>query len=94
MSTFIISYDLLTQGQNYTCVINKLKSYPTHWHMQGSVWLIETSENAVQIRDGLLSCLDQNDKLMVARLEGEAAWHGYSDNIGKWLKDRLEKKVH
>jgi hypothetical protein len=94
MTTFIVTYDLHKQGQNYTCITKKLESYPTHWHMQGSVWIIEASQTAVQIRDGLLSCLDQNDKLMVAHLSGEAAWHGYSDKIGQWLKGRLEKPVH
>lgn len=93
MAAFIVTYDLMKQGQNYTCITNKLKAYPTHWHAQGSVWIIETSQSASQVRDSLMACLDQNDKLLVARLEGEAAWFGYSDQIGRWLKDRLEKKA-
>lgn len=93
MAAYIVTYDLMKQGQNYTCIAEKLKAYPTHWHAQGSVWIIETAQTAAQIRDSLSGCLDQNDKLIVARLEGEAAWRGYSDQINRWLKDRLEKKV-
>lgn len=91
MATFIVSYDLVQQGQNYTCIIKKLKEYGTHWHAQELVWLIETGELAIEIRDNLRKCLDENDKLLVARLEGEAAWYGYSDEISRWLKARLEK---
>lgn len=94
MSVYIVTYDLMKQGQNYTCITNKLKAYPTHWHAQGSVWIIETTQTAVQVRDHLQGCLDQNDKLLVARLEGEAAWCGYNDEIGQWLKNRLDRKAY
>ncbi|KQX21522.1 hypothetical protein ASD39_00055 [Sphingomonas sp. Root50] len=93
MATFIITYDLIKQGQNYTDLIAKLKEYPTYWHAQGSVWIIETHQSAVAIRNNLKTCLDGNDKLIVAKLEGEAAWSGYNDNISLWLKNRLEKKA-
>lgn len=90
MATFIVTYDLMKQGQNYACITKKLEAYPTHWHLQGSVWIIQTNETAAQIRNALQPCLDQNDKLLVARLEGEAAWYGYSDHNSQWLKGRLE----
>ena len=91
MATFIVTYDLMTQGQNYTCLTKKLEAYPTHWHAQGSVWLIETNQTAVQIRNNLQPCLDSNDKLIVAKLQGEAAWFGLSDHNSNWLKGRLNK---
>ena len=94
MSVFVVTYDLHQQGQNYVGLIQKLKAYPTHWHAQGSVWIIETGQSAAQVRDNLRPCLDANDKLIVAKLEGEAAWVGYSDEITKWLKDRLNGLVH
>ena len=92
MSTYVVTYDLMKQGQNYDCLIKKLNAYSTHWHAQGSVWIIESARSATQIRDDLTPCLDANDKLIVARLQGEAAWYGYSDNISRWLKDRLEPR--
>ncbi len=94
MATYIVTYDLLQSGQNYKCLHGKLEAYPTHWHMQQSVWLIETSQTAAQVRDNLLSCLDSNDKLLVAKLSGEAAWSGYSAKITEWLKGRLEPALH
>lgn len=90
MAAYIVSYDLHKVGQNYTCINEKLTAYPTHWHIQGSVWLIKTSDSAAVIRDKLTKCLDTNDKLIVARLSGEAAWFGYSEAGTQWLKGLLE----
>ncbi|WP_161734829.1 SinR family protein [Sphingobium yanoikuyae] len=84
----MVAYDLHQQGQNYDCIIRKLKNYPTHWHMQGSVWIVDTNQTSVEVRDGLAKCLDQNDKLMVWRLDKEAAWSGYPEGISNWIKDR------
>ena len=89
MSTFVVSYDLQKLGQNYDCIIKKLEAYGTHRHMQQSVWIIQTNQTAVQIRDNLKPCLDQNDKLFVGKLSGEAAWWGYGQNIDNWLKQNL-----
>ena len=89
MAAYIVTYDLHKQGQNYDCLHEKLEAYPTHWHMQQSVWIIATNQTAVQIRDSLGECLDQNDKLFVGKLSGEAAWRGYSKDVTNWLKNRL-----
>lgn len=90
-NVLIVTYDLKQQGQNYTCIVKKLEAYPSHWHMQGSVWLLATTDSAKQVRDSLVTCLDSNDNLFVGRLQGEAAWHGFSDKAGAWLKDVLNK---
>ena len=90
MAAYIVTYDLQEAGQNYTCITNKLKSFATHWHMQGSVWIIETSNSATEVRDYLAGCLDQNDSLFVGRLQGQSAWKGFTDMATKWLKSLLE----
>jgi len=89
MATYMVAYDLSAEGQNYECLHKKLKSYGTHWHMQRSVWIVVADQTAAQIRDFLKSCLDNNDKLFVGRLTGEAAWIGYEDKVSKWIKDCL-----
>ena len=89
MAAYIVSYDLNTPGQKYECLTDKLKAYGTYWHMQGSVWIIVSEDNATEIRDNLKTCLDSNDELFVGALSGEAAWSGYGSEISKWLKDHL-----
>jgi len=88
MSAYIVSYDLHKRGQNYECIIEKLKGYPEHWHMQQSVWIISTNQTVVQIRDHLMSCLDENDNLFVGKLSA-AAWHGFAPAAEPWLKARI-----
>lgn len=90
MNSYIVVYDLHEEGQNYACLYKKLKLYPTHWHMQRSVWIIATTQSAAQIRDNLRPCLDSNDKLFVGALRGEAAWIGFTQKATQWLKGLLE----
>lgn len=89
MSTYIVTYDLHTAGQNYDCIIKKLKTYPAWFHMQASVWIIVSTSTSTQIRDQLAGCLDSNDKLFVGKLAGEAAWQGYSNSDSDWLMKNL-----
>jgi CRISPR/Cas system-associated endoribonuclease Cas2 len=89
MAKYVVAYDLMKQGQNYECIIAKIKQYGTWAHVQESVWFIVTNDTATQVRDNLQSCLDANDKLIVAGLTGEAAWIGHSQEISDWLKQNL-----
>ena len=89
MSTYIITYDLMQQGQNYTCLTTRLKAYGTWCHLQGSVWIIVTTQSAAQVRDYLRACLDANDRLFVGRLSGEAAWTSHGKVMGDWLLANL-----
>mgnify|MGYP003607598832 CR=1 FL=1 len=90
MTAYIIGYDLKKQHQNYTDLIDAIKKIsPTHWHILDSTWIVSTSLNASQIRDRLSPFVDSNDKLLVAKLSGEAAWKGFDDAGSKWLKDVL-----
>jgi CRISPR/Cas system-associated endoribonuclease Cas2 len=90
VSMFVVSYDLNKSGQDYEAIHKRIKSWPTHWHMQGSVWLIVTTDSVTTIRDHIQKVMDNNDKLFVAKLSSEAAWKGYSSNISEWLKNYLK----
>jgi len=90
MPAYIITYDLSEAGQNYNDLIESIKkSYPSHWHMMQSKWIVSTSSSASDIRDHLSSFIDSNDKLFVAKLSGEAAWKGLSKEGSDWLKKVL-----
>lgn len=90
MNTILLSYDLNKPVQDYQGVWDKLKSYGTYWHHLDSLWIIRTSESAVQVRDALTPYLDSNDELLVVNITDDpAAWRGFSETGGKWLKDNL-----
>lgn len=89
MTAYIVTYDLNQRGQNYECIRKKLAAYPTHWNMQGSVWIIDSDETAMQIAEKLQACLDDNDDLFVAELSGQNAWCGFSKDGDDWLQALL-----
>lgn len=89
-NTILVSYDLNTPGKDYENLIDKLKSYGTYWHHLDSFWLIKTNETHKEARDSLKPYLDKNDELLVIDVTGDAAaWVGFTDRAGKWLKDNL-----
>jgi hypothetical protein len=89
MNTYLIGYDLDKPGQVYKDLIDKIKSFGTWWHCLDSTWLIKSSLSAKAIRDTLNTIIDNNDKLLVARLSGEAAWTGFIADCSDWLKNNL-----
>lgn len=89
MNTYLIGYDLDKPGQDYKDLIDKIKSFGTWWHCLDSTWLIKSSLSAKAIRDDLATIIDNNDKLLVARLSGEAAWIGFTGDCSDWLKNNL-----
>lgn len=90
MAAYIIGYDLNKSGQDYEELITAIKSISgTWWHHLDSTWIVVTSKTAVQIRDLLLSHIDTNDELLVAKLSGEAAWYGINEKGSNWLRSNL-----
>jgi hypothetical protein len=86
MTAFTVCYDLKKIGQNYTCITEKLKKLP-HCHAQGSVWLVDYSGTASDLRNHLGTCLDANDTLFVDYVS--KSWAGQGMPVcGKWLNDR------
>jgi hypothetical protein len=89
MSVYIISYDLLTPGQDYKKLFNALETYPAYWHILESTWIIKSSQSSRDICDDLAKHIDTNDRLVVLKLSSEGAWIGLSDKGTEWLKNVL-----
>ncbi|MET3524799.1 hypothetical protein [Mesorhizobium abyssinicae] len=93
MSVFI-DYDLNREGANYSKKDAALRDhikekYPTYWAHLDSTFIVVTDLTAKQVRDDLLPFVDDNDELLVAKLTGEGAWHGFNENGSNWLKKHL-----
>lgn len=89
MTTYIICYDLNRPGQNYSELYEAIKALGTWWHCLDSTWIVKSGLTSVQVRDKLSSCIDGNDRLLVATLSGDAAWIGFNDKCSSWLKNNL-----
>ena len=90
MKTLLIGYDLNKTGQNYDDLIDAIKEMGAWWHYLDSTWLVRTEETHTTARNKLKQHLDNNDELLVVDVTGDAAaWAGFSESAGKWLKDNL-----
>ena len=92
MKVYQVSYDLRKQ-RNYDALYERIKSYGSWCHALESSWVIVTTQSASQIRDYLKGAMDQDDGLLVTRLQGEAAWYGLDGERSNWLKQQLERQA-
>ena len=60
-------------GAHQQRLVDKLRTYASHWHMQPTVWIVESELSAARLRDDLKACVSNTDKLFVGRL-ADAAW--------------------
>ena len=61
-----------SHGEANPRLLEMLRAFPTHWHMQPTVWIVESEHSATHIRDELMRCLHGRDKLFVGRLPDAA----------------------
>ena len=83
MAVYIVTYDLKKPGKDYDELIKAIKAYGSYCHCQGSVWFIDFSWTAAQIRDDLKKHIDSNDELFVGRLSSQ--WASWGTSCGDWL---------
>ncbi len=89
-TTYIISYDLRSPGQNYENVHGVIKNYHSWAKLGGSAYIILTNETAIQIRDKIRAVIDANDQLFVGAVNAPAAWVGMGDEVTEWLMSNLK----
>jgi hypothetical protein len=73
VSAYWISYDLDKPGQDYRDLIAALEGLGAKRIMY-SDWLVNSNYTAEQLRNHLTQFMDGNDRILVAGLNGVAAW--------------------
>lgn len=90
MAVHWVNYDLNKSGQDYTKLIEYLKSHNGWAKPFKSSFFVATSLTAGQLRDGIKRHIDANDDVVVVTVGGQGwATYGLSDQLNKWLKDNL-----
>ncbi len=83
-----VAYDLHNPGRDYPKIEAALKLADGAWaHPQGSVWLLDTSEEPSVWRDRLGALGDANDEFLVVRLQHNWASRHMDKAVVEWLKD-------
>lgn len=60
-----VAYDLMSPGQNYEVVRDRIKSLGPHWQFQFSLFYVQTEMTPQQAHAHILAVMDQNDRLAV-----------------------------
>ncbi|SFH56410.1 hypothetical protein SAMN05216299_1232 [Nitrosospira sp. Nsp14] len=84
MAVYLVTYDLKAPGRNYDPVYDYLRGF-IHCKGLESVWLIQTALSSLDIRDKLMSLIDSNDVIFVARLS--TTWGSYRYSCANWLNE-------
>ena len=86
MNTLLISYDLVAPGRNYQPVYDYMEGFSDRMKPLQTVYLVQTSKSAKQVRDDLQNLVDANDKVLVIQAS-TTVWATYNlPNTAKWLE--------
>jgi len=89
MNTYIISYDLIRPGKDYSNLIAHIKGYTWAYPLK-SVWLIKSSLTAEQVRNAARTHMDANDKILVIDVTSRAAaWANLPQDVSTWIQSSL-----
>jgi hypothetical protein len=88
LSIYLVTYDLKNPGRNYQPVHDYLKRF-TYCKGLESVWLVQTTMSAEQIRDALRTVIDLNDVVFVVPIAKEALWASWNYSCAAWLNSPL-----
>ena len=86
MAVYCISYDL--QSNNYDSLINAIQSYGLWWHQSKSTWFTETNQTSKQILETLKNYLENNDKIIVIRVQKDWWAVGHTEEEYTWMRNR------
>lgn len=91
MAKYMIGYDLIKPGQDYSDLFEAIKQLAqTWWHCLDSTWIVKTTLTVAQVRDQLQRHIDANDRLLVAELTGVLAWTGsFTEECSNWLRQNM-----
>ncbi len=91
-NNLFISYDLNSPGQDYSAVIDKIKSLGNWAKVQKSLWYVNSSLTAAEAVELVWAVMDVNDSLIVVNCtNNNAAWKGFSDKVANFIKDKWTK---
>ena len=71
----IITYDLCNAGKNYDDLYKYIQNFSKWAHITESTWFVSSAKSCSTIRDEIMKIVDNDDRIFVGELTGNAAWH-------------------
>ncbi|MFL6090459.1 MAG: hypothetical protein ACJ71Z_09990 [Aeromicrobium sp.] len=90
MAVHWVNYDLNKSGQDYTKLIDYLKSHEGWAKPLKSSFFVSTTLTASELRDGIKKHIDTNDDVVVIPVGGQGwATFGLAKNITDWMHKHI-----
>jgi hypothetical protein len=87
VTRYLVTYDLNEPTQNYDDLFDAIKAHRSYIHAMKSVWFIETSKKASEVRDDLSDYTSSNDELFVSKITAWAS-NNVDSEATSWLHDK------
>ncbi len=90
MAVHWVNYDLNKTGQDYTKLIEYLKSHQSWAKPIKSSFFVKTTLTAGELRDGIKKHIDTNDDIVVVTVTGQSwATYGIPSDVTDWMRENL-----
>jgi len=90
MTAVLITYDLVSPGQKYAALTEKIKDYGTWAHIGGSTWIVAGYGLSPEgVRDDLRTVLDDNDTMLTIDVTGARNSGWLTQPIWDWMRSNV-----
>lgn len=89
MAAYIVSCEFQANADQHSRLSERLAAFGEFRQLNSAMWLLNTRDDAVDMLEGLSDCIAVDDKLLIARLQGDAALEGYSPPLAEWVQGTL-----
>lgn len=91
-NNLFISYDLNLPHQDYSAVIEVIKTLGQWASVQKSLWYVKSDFSAENAAKKIREKMDANDSLIVINTNSnDAYWYNISDEVSKHMQDYWRK---
>lgn len=87
--SFLITYEI-SDPVTKQKVIDAIKLLGRWWNYIENVWIVRSDSSARTIKTYLNVFLNDNEKIIILGLDGEADWLGLDKNAASWLTNYLK----
>lgn len=86
MNVYSISYDLRQPNRDYTSLYEEIKKIGDYFHPLESNWFVRTNWDAQDIYDKLRPYIDDNDLILIIRVDQSDKQGWMVKNFWEWLR--------
>jgi hypothetical protein len=91
-NNLFISYDLYNPGQDYSTVIDAIKTLGAWAKVQKSVWYVNSPLSAEQAAGRVWATMDRNDSLIVVdATNNDAYWYNLAEAASKQIQEQWRR---